>query len=828
LTIYAGDTAMLTISSGNATTYTWNNSLGTGTSKKVSPITTTQYIVTGSTVKSCSSSDTLLITVKPLIPSTIANFNITSNTILSKSFHFSGFTNTLITKWYWTFGDGSYSTTKDSTSHIYTTSGLYNVCLNVFSGSSGLASDTCKSIIIGVPKCQLSAMFSVDTTTLINNLAKFTNLSTGSYKLSSWDFGDGNTSLVVNPKHLYSSAGYYLVKLSIKADSCIDEYDQLIKVGNPTCHADFSYVVDPATLSVTFSNASNNAANYFWLFGDGNQSKLQNPSHIFFSPGTYTISLTTSNSDGTCYDNVIKTIQVGTVSCSAQFNWYVDSISSTGYFASKALSNTTNFNWKFGDGTTSTNVNPFHTFAAPGYYSVQLTVYDTIAKCMDNKKQTILIGNISHDCSANFIYIADSTTKSVKFVDNSTGVISKRVWNFGDGSSPSFSKNTTHQYNISGYFNVCLTIGNNFGIINQSCKRIEVAANAKINCYSDFQYTISPGTRNVNFLNTSQGVIKNYAWSFGDGDTLNIQNTSHLYKVPKLYLVSLQVKNSATGCNNKHYNLLNVNKKDTFAIAFGYDPKDFNAKADGYPVDFTGAGVGDHARLRWDFGDSTATDTTSTSPTHIYQYAGYYEVCLTDSDQITGQVAQGCELISTTSLCTSDNIKPVASCKNVTITLNSSGRASIMPDTINNGSTDNCGISTILINNSSFTTANIGKNNVKLVVTDYSGNSDTCVATVTVQKGASLISENKVVDLNVYPNPFEAKFEITYQLLDNTVISIRIYDLVGKPVMNIFEGNLSTGQKSYILDATSLQSGAYILQLKTANGYSYKQMIIKK
>ncbi|WP_417214233.1 M14 family zinc carboxypeptidase, partial [Bizionia sp.] len=81
---------------------------------------------------------------------------------------------------------------------------------------------------------------------------------------------------------------------------------------------------------------------------------------------------------------------------------------------------------------------------------------------------------------------------------------------------------------------------------------------------------------------------------------------------------------------------------------------------------------------------------------------------------------------------TLDNQKPDAICQNLTLQLDANGNASITASQINNGSSDNCGIASITASQTAFTCADIGANNVTLTVTDANGNSDTCIAVVTI------------------------------------------------------------------------------------------------
>ncbi len=80
-----------------------------------------------------------------------------------------------------------------------------------------------------------------------------------------------------------------------------------------------------------------------------------------------------------------------------------------------------------------------------------------------------------------------------------------------------------------------------------------------------------------------------------------------------------------------------------------------------------------------------------------------------------------------------DSEAPTAVCQDLTIQLDAAGSASITPQDVDNGSTDNCGIASISLDNTGFTCADVGANLVTLTVTDIHGNSSTCTATVTVE-----------------------------------------------------------------------------------------------
>ena len=80
-----------------------------------------------------------------------------------------------------------------------------------------------------------------------------------------------------------------------------------------------------------------------------------------------------------------------------------------------------------------------------------------------------------------------------------------------------------------------------------------------------------------------------------------------------------------------------------------------------------------------------------------------------------------------------DDVSPQVICQDITVALDATGSVTITPNDIDNGSSDNCGIASMTLNNSTFTCFNVGiPNNVVLTVTDNFGNASTCNATVTV------------------------------------------------------------------------------------------------
>lgn len=129
-----------------------------------------------------------------------------------------------------------------------------------------------------------------------------------------WDFGDGSTSHEQNPTHIYATLGTYKVKFivsnEISSDTAELDMPELAQTSIPITAA-FSYQHynnnNFAPNKVIFSNSSSGANIFAWDFGDGNQSNDDDPYHVFQNPGTYTVKLRGTCTDGS-YNEVSQQI----------------------------------------------------------------------------------------------------------------------------------------------------------------------------------------------------------------------------------------------------------------------------------------------------------------------------------------------------------------------------------------------------------------------------------------------------------------------------------------------------------------------------------------
>jgi PKD repeat protein len=162
------------------------------------------------------------------------------------------------------------------------------------------------------PPPDLVANFSASATSGVAPLTvSFTDLSTGNPTSWLWDFGDGGTSTARNPIYTYTTAGLYTVLLTATRNGTSDTETKVayVSVSEPIPDVEADFTADVTSgyipLQVTFSDLSTGSpTSWYWQFGDGSASTLQNPSHTYTSAGVYDVSLTATKTGST--DTLIK------------------------------------------------------------------------------------------------------------------------------------------------------------------------------------------------------------------------------------------------------------------------------------------------------------------------------------------------------------------------------------------------------------------------------------------------------------------------------------------------------------------------------------------
>jgi len=235
--------------------------------------------------------------------------------------------------------------------------------------------------------------------------------------------------------------------------------------------SDFTAVPTSTILGqpIQFSDLStNNPTSWLWNFGDAGTSTLQNPSHTYSSAGTYTVSLTATNSFGSDIETKTNYINVSTAGSApvAAFsaNTTTPNTTQSVTFTDQSINNPTSWSWNFGDNSTSTQQNPSHTYSSAGTYTVSLTATNSFGSDIETKTNYIVVTTAGSAPVAEFLAstTTPNTTQAVTFTDQSTNNPTSWLWNFG-GAGTSTLQNPSHVYSTTGTYTVSLTATNSYG-----------------------------------------------------------------------------------------------------------------------------------------------------------------------------------------------------------------------------------------------------------------------------------------------------------------------------------------------------------------------------
>jgi gliding motility-associated-like protein len=479
------------------------------------------------------------------------------------------------------------------------------------------------------------ADFSADVTAGCFPLTvNFTDTSTGSPTTWAWDFGNGNSSPLQNPSAVYSSPGTYTVSLKASKGATSNTKTSIayIQVYGPP-DVDFSFDINTgcAPLSVNFDDqttaTSGTLANWFWTFGDGGTSQATNPTHIFEKPGPMSISLKVRNQYG-CEQTKVVDAAIVVKGPITEFTLSSPAICSLP--ATFSFTNTTsgegalNYQWDFGDGQASSEVNPNHTYNIAGSYDVMLTTRDA-SGCSISTRHKIYAGS---DDGVDFTTSPSPVCpgQEITFSSVSADPIASYDWTFSNGSTSTLINPKT-SYVEPGVYQVTLSAQ----LLNHACasvitKTIEIIEPAapSFDKYLDCDL-------NLRLANTSSGSTR-VEWYINDvlmSTSIKFSSPIHL---PGNQIVKLIAYNAA-GCAYEKTETVTLMKTPVarFTPNIMYTCKPGIPTTAGcapFSVNFVNGSTANAATAYiWDFGDGNTS--TQLNPTHVFTTKGIFEVKLT-------------------------------------------------------------------------------------------------------------------------------------------------------------------------------------------------------
>jgi parallel beta-helix repeat protein len=298
-------------------------------------------------------------------------------------------------------------------------------------------------------------------------------------------------------------------------------------------------------------------------------------------------------------------------------------------FTGKSTGTPTGWNWSFGDGTSSTQQNPVHTYSEAGNYTVTLTASNAAGSNTVTKADYVSAGQVTPAPVASFNsnITSGNAPLGVLFTDTSTGLPTAWNWNFGDGVN-STEKNPAHTYSTQGNYTVELTVSNSAGRNTVTKTEYISVGTTLLKPVVNFWGSKTSGTAplTITFTDASTNTPTAWDWSFGDGTYSTVQKPRHTYSAAGNYTVTLNASNAAgTGTKTRvNYIKVTENSSQTPTAAFSASPTSGNAPLN---VSFTDSSTGSPIVWSWNFGDGTTS--AAQNPSHTYSTAGNYTVTLT-------------------------------------------------------------------------------------------------------------------------------------------------------------------------------------------------------
>lgn len=518
----------------------------------------------------------------------------------------------------WDFGDTKTSNL-ESPKHLYAADGSYSIKL-ILTSKKGCQDSLSKSVDVNEkPVATFSA-----SSVCEGNGTSFTNsssINSGSIANNTWTFGDGFSSSASSPNHTYGSNGSYTATLIASSNNgCADTATQSVTVyAVPTVDFSVSNVCfgDKLTPTNNSSITGGTISTYDWDFDDGNTSTAQSPQHTYTSKGTYDVELLITSTDG-CEDSVSKQVVVdntivpgfnATTECAGDSTAFTN-------ITNTSCGVTTNYLWRFGNGSTSTKENPKHKYASAGSYDVTLVVTKQ-GNIKDSIKQTIVVNanpstgfSLTNAC-------AGSSTSFTNSSSISSGSIASYEWSFGDGFK-SGSTAPSHTYSNDGSYSVKLISTSNEGCKDSLTKSISIYELPSV----DFSVSSVCLGQSVSFSNSSSissGTLS-YDWEFGDGFSSTQTSPNYTYSSSGTYNAELTAT-SNNGCEASLIKALAINPRPTAAFSA-------NDECENKAIAFSNSSNISSGTLSydWDFGDLTSS--TSVNPNHLYASQGSYSVKL--------------------------------------------------------------------------------------------------------------------------------------------------------------------------------------------------------
>jgi PKD repeat protein len=386
----------------------------------------------------------------------------------------------------WSFGDGSTSTAANPT-HAYATGGGFTATLRVTDPGGLFDEDTAPVVVNRGPTAEANGPYAGNVGVAITFSSAGSSDPDGQTLTYLWTFGDGATSTQANPSHIYATGGPFTATLRVTdPDQLFDEDTATVTVNRvPIAEANGPYAGNLGA-AITFSSAGSSdpdgqTLTYLWTFGDGSTATQANPSHSYATGGVFTATLRVTDPGG-LFDEDTAPVNVNRGPVAEANGPYAGNQGAAITFSSAGSSDpegqTLTYRWSFGDGTTSTDANPTHTYSTGGQLTATLRVTDPGGLFGEDTA----VVNVNRPPVADAgppgggLYSGDrgtAITFSSAGSSDPEGQTLTYLWNFGDGTT-SIQANPTHTYAAGGGYTAILRVTDPGGLFSEDSAPVSV------------------------------------------------------------------------------------------------------------------------------------------------------------------------------------------------------------------------------------------------------------------------------------------------------------------------------------------------------------------
>lgn len=379
-----------------------------------------------------------------------------------------------------------------------------------------------------------------------------------------------------------------------------------------------------APLTVQFQDQTSGSSAWLWDLGKGagSTSILQNPSAIYTEPGIYTVSLTVNGSTNT----KIRFIEVF---AKPMVDWsFVKQGSCSPLkvdftnLSQPGSGSLSEFEWFFGDGAVSSEMNPSHIYENAGTYTVSLSVKNSHGcQSLVVKETSVIVEGTTAAFTVDHAEVCQAPA-TLQFTNTSQGVGTLTYdWSFGDGTA-SQEKNPAHIFLNAGVYEVTLVASNASGCVGKTKKTVTIGSGGNI----DFTSTLQKACvgQPISFSSQANANVLSRLWRFGDGTTSTLASPSVAYGASGTYEVVLEAQLEGEQCAS-------IIKKEIEIVVEAHPQFKFEQSC-GRKVKFESTST--HVtQVAWSFGDNATS--TETKPEHIYAASGRYTVRLTGFNELS-------------------------------------------------------------------------------------------------------------------------------------------------------------------------------------------------